>query len=266
MRTEQVKCPITLAVVLGSLLLSSCTAHVPLVKRQVGSVSSYPHVQEMGGLAIAIDPITNANEVVDLFGMNLLEKELLPVLVVASNGNPSVSFVISPERFSLLNGKYESNRKSEAAGTGGAEAVGWTTAFIGIGPTLLAAPFVTHELDKALVINQNLRHQQLLQRTLSPGMGTAGYVYFTIPKEKRREPSWTLIGKALLTDAGGSVQAVTQSYADLGGDPTVRRIVFRANPQVRIGQPVTSPAPLAPAVPFVCLRVAVFVLRRACWP
>lgn len=183
---------------LCGLAVSGCMAHVPLTKRQVGSVASYAHSQELEGLAMAIDPITNANEVIELFGMNLLEKELLPVLVVVSNRSPSASYVISPDHFSLLNGKYESSRKSQGKGTGGAEAAGWTVAVLGIGPTLLAAPFLTHELDKALVINQNLRHEQLLQRTLSPGMATQGFVYFTIPKERRREPSWTLIGRALV--------------------------------------------------------------------
>ncbi len=198
MKTKLVQSYFALAAVLGAVLLSGCMAHVPLAKRQVGGVSSYTHKQEVGGLTMAIDPITNANEVVELFGMNLLDKEMLPVLVVVSNGSPSVSFVISPERFSLVNGKYESSLKTQGASTAGAEAAGWTVAFLGIGPTLLAAPFFTHELDKTMVINQNLRHQQLLQRTVSPGMATQGYLYFTIPKENRREPTWTLVGRTLI--------------------------------------------------------------------
>lgn len=185
-------------IALAGLVVSGCTAHVDFTKRPVGPFGAYAHKQEVNGLEMAIDPITNATEVVQLFGMDLLAKEMIPVLVVASNHNDSLSFVVSPERFSLLNGKYESSRKSAAAGTGGAEAAGWTVAVMGIGPTLIAAPFLAHAVDKALVINQNLRHQQLLQRTLSPGMATHGYVYFTIPKEKRREPTWTLIGKTLV--------------------------------------------------------------------
>lgn len=177
--------------------LCGCTAHIDFAKRPIGPVGTYTHKQELNGLQVAIDPMTNATEVAQVFGIDLLAKDMLPVLVVATNQNSTVSYVVSPERFTLLNGQHASGRKSEAAGTGGSEAAGWTVAVLGIGPTLIAAPFLVHSVDKALVINQNLRCQQLLQMTLSPGEGTYGFVYFTIPKEKRRERAWTLSVRTL---------------------------------------------------------------------
>jgi hypothetical protein len=184
---------------------------VEFKKRHIDAVSSYRHVQVIDGFSIAIDPITDANEVAALFGTNLLEKHLIPVLVVASNQHSARSFVLAPERFTLLNGKQQLHEKSEAASTGGAEAAGWASAALGLGPALLVMPFIVSEVDRAQAINQNLRHQQLLQKTLSPGADTHGYVYFQMPQEKQRESDWTLILK-LQTLPDGEERDVVFSF------------------------------------------------------
>jgi hypothetical protein len=182
-----------------SLATIGCSSHLQLAKRDLSPVTAYRHVQTTNGLTVAIDPITNASEVVTLFGADLLSKDLIPVQVVATNEHPSMSYVISAEQFKLINGKYESKsgRKVEGASTGGAEAAGWTVAVLGLGPTLIAMPFIAASVDRSLIINQNLRHEQLLQHTLSLGGSTHGYIYFALPKDKKREPVWTLVFRPL---------------------------------------------------------------------
>ena len=187
-----------------SLTVCGCASHLQFTKRQVGPVDSYGHAQAAGGLAMAVDPITNHTEVVSLFGTDLLNNRLLPVLVVASNQNSSVSYLIAPERFRLVNGKYEakSNEGAKGASMAGSEAAGWTLAVLGVGPTLLVGPFLNAQVHKVKLVNQHMRHEQLLQKALSPGAATSGYLYFAIPQEKKRAPEWTLVYKAKALQTG----------------------------------------------------------------
>ena len=187
-----------------SLTVCGCSSHLQFTKRQVGPVNSYCLAQAAGGLAMAVDPITNHTEVVSLFGTDLLNSRLVPVLVVASNENTSASYLIAPERFRLVNGKYEakSNEKAKGASMAGNEAAGWTLAVLDVGPTLLAAPFLTASMHQVKLINQHMRHEQLLQKALSPGAATSGYLYFAIPQEKKRTPEWTLVYRAKALQTG----------------------------------------------------------------
>jgi hypothetical protein len=159
---------------------------------------------------MAVDAITNKAEVVSLFGTDLLSSRLVPVLVVASNQNSSLSYLIAPDRFRLLNGKYEaqSNERAKGASMAGAEAAGWTLAFMGVGPTLIASPFLTAEVHKVKLINQHMHREQLLQKTLSPGASTSGYLYFAIPQEKKRVPEWTLVYRARALQTGEETELV----------------------------------------------------------
>ena len=149
------------AAVLG-LMVSGCTAHVAFTKRPIGPIRAYTCRQEVEGLTMAVDPITNATEVVQLFGMDLLAKGMIPVLVIASNYSDSVSYVVAPEQFRLLNGKYESSQKSAVAGTGGAEAAGWTVAVLGIGPTLIAAPLLPANGELIRVIRELVQQRLVI--------------------------------------------------------------------------------------------------------
>jgi hypothetical protein len=193
-----------------SLTACGCASHLQFANRQIAPVASYSHAQTAGGLTMAVDAITNQAEVVRLFGTDLLSSRLLPVLVVASNQNSSLSYLIAPDRFRLLNGKYEakSNERAKGASMAGAEAAGWTLAVMGIGPTLVVGPFLNAEVHKVKLINQHMRHEQLLQKTLSPGASTSGYLYFAIPQEKKRAPEWTLVFKAKALQTGEELELV----------------------------------------------------------
>lgn len=192
--------------VLLSLLLGvGCgTPHVEFSKRAIQPINTYQHRETVDGFTIAIDPITNATEVASLFGVNLHKADLLPVLVVATNENTALSYLISSDLFQLTNGKWHgtSGESSKPRSTGTEEALGWTVAVMGIGPTLIAAPFLGHEVEKKYQINQHFRSVELLRKALSPGASTSGYIYFKVPNAADRKPEWTLVFtvRALQTD------------------------------------------------------------------
>ena len=107
-----------------ALLTALCgcgTPNVQFGQRPINPVATYSHVQTVQGLTVAVEPIVATDEVVDLFGMDLLKGGVLPVLVVASNISPVVSHVVAPDQFALVNAHQgtHSDQANRAASTGG---------------------------------------------------------------------------------------------------------------------------------------------------
>ena len=156
-----------------ALLLAGCTLTLPPL--QPKAVDSYLHKQEQNGLAVAIEPMTNHRAIEEQFGTNLLDDDILAVLVVSENRNPSISYLLSKDRFSLSLG---------SAVIGGASPANPVSAWLGTAVAILGIIGGKMATD-ATVIGHNLKTKELQTNTISPGKGARGFVYFQLPKGTR---------------------------------------------------------------------------------
>jgi hypothetical protein len=191
MKTKNTPILITLTLGAGIAVLSSGCASTNFTKKEVRPVTSYQLHQEVDGLQVAIEPLTDSAEVKELFKMDLLKNGILAVFVVATNSSTSTSFLVTADQFRLANaaGESESKLPEDAASASPASTASMVFGLTGY----LASTLITgYSPDQALVNNQNLQHLELPRRTLSPGGATSGYVYFSIPKEKTRSDQWII--------------------------------------------------------------------------
>src|SRR5438132_14385297 len=73
-----------LAICLVAPLLVGCGT-MGVTQFKTRNAGSYANTAEKNGVTIGIQPITDKREVKETFKMNLLEKGLLPILLVAEN-------------------------------------------------------------------------------------------------------------------------------------------------------------------------------------
>ena len=154
-----------------------------------GNAASYTQHEQKNGVAVGIHPITDKGEIKDMFKVNLLDKGLLPILVVAENQSASASFIIAKEKIVVLSETTgttnTSQRKEVTSGTAGT-AVGIAGAVLVGAGSLAAAPLLFAGLkmaSNATVIQHNLADKEFYSRTLGPGEKAQGFVYFQFPKE-----------------------------------------------------------------------------------
>lgn len=151
--------------------------------------AAYAQHDQKGGLVIGIQPITNKGEVKDMFKVNLLDKGLLPILVVAENQSVSDSFIIAKEKITVLtdaSGASSSSQRKQVTSGATGTALGITgAALAGVG-SLAAVPLVITGMklaSNATVIQHGLADKEFYSRTLGPGEKAQGFVYFQFPKE-----------------------------------------------------------------------------------
>lgn len=163
---------------LGLLLLGSGCSTMKVTEFKTESAASYALHQEREGLLVAVKPLLDAKAVREVFKVNLLEKGLVPVLVVAENRSSAGSFQLLKEGIAVLNETGESagtvERKGVASGKVG-------TGFATVGAAVGSAPLLIAGLkmaSNASVIQHNLAAKEFYSRTLGPGQTARGYVYF----------------------------------------------------------------------------------------
>ncbi|GEM_PF-4291467 len=97
------KAKASLLCTLLSLAFFTGCATMRLPDYEASSSSSYKHVNTQNKLSLAINPLTDKQEIEKYFGMDLLSANTLPILVIAENNNPVSSFIISKDRIFLRN-------------------------------------------------------------------------------------------------------------------------------------------------------------------
>src|SRR5580765_6228781 len=175
--------PLPLASLTAALLCGGCAS---VTKVQTQTAASYEHHSEKDGLTIGVHPLTQEQEVKQTFNVNLLNKGLLPVLVVAENHNPSSSFLIAKENVYVFNEELARTNsaptKSVGAGMAGSGTAIGIVGAVGVGAGSLAAtPLLFTGLAmaaNATVIQHNLADKQFCSRTLNPGEKAQGFVFF----------------------------------------------------------------------------------------
>ena len=179
-----------LSLVILILLSVSCTS-LTLPRYAPRPLDSYTNAQTIQGLVVAVAPIVNEAESRQYFGADLLASGILPVFVVAENRHPQFSFIVSREAVVL-----------QAAATKRSQRIGdprmsdQAAAGVGMAGALLISPIVLGVAVKLAsdvsVINRNMRDQEFLTRTLSPGQRAEGFFYFSVPRDTERGTQWVL--------------------------------------------------------------------------
>ena len=174
-------------VLLGTLFTGCSTMKVtPLT---TGSADSYTQHEQQNGVVVGIRPMTDKGEIKDIFKVNLLNKGLLPILVVVENKSAAASFIVAKEKIAVLcdatGASSTSQRKAVKSGTAGT-VVGITGAVLLGAGSVAGAPFAIVGMkmaSNATVVQHNLADKEFYSRTLGPGEKAQGFVYFQYPKE-----------------------------------------------------------------------------------
>lgn len=184
---------ITHIVVLLTLVNGCTTLQLPLYAPQ--PVDRYNNVQVKDGLAVAIQPMLDAEESEKYFGTNLLARNILPAFVVSENRHASSSFLLLKNRISLSAGQPAlAGSPDKARSEAGAEALGWTSVALG---SLPLAAIAVKMMSDATVINRNFKAQEFQTKTLSPGQTAQGFVYFQLPEGAKLPEQGTIRLEAL---------------------------------------------------------------------
>ena len=171
---------------LASLLVGCGTMEVTKFKTR--NADSYANTAEKNGVTIGVQPITDKREVKETFKINLLEKGLLPILLVAENHSASSSFILAKDKVFVLNeatGTTSLSQQSKVTSQTAGDATAIAGASLLAATSLAGAPLMIAGLkmaSDATVIQHNLADKELYSRTLGPGEKAQGFIYFHYPK------------------------------------------------------------------------------------
>lgn len=162
-------------------LLSGCmTMDIPADK--VRPLAAYPLKVEQQGLTIAVSALER-NEVKEVFGADIVDDGVLPILIVAENRHASTSFALAKSKVMVAD--------ANAISLGRAGGVGQTKEMVGntLSTTVvLLSPLAlvgTKLSSDAQTVSHGMGLKELQSHTVDPGQQVHGYVYVPIPKDSR---------------------------------------------------------------------------------
>lgn len=158
-------------------LLSCGPARFPDV--DVRPASEYALSEEAEGLIISVDPLLERRRVMSTFGVDLLRRGVLPVLVVAENKSAAIGFYLQKEYCSL--GVPTDSASWEDLRVGDSK-----VNFAAVGAVQMLSPVMGLLAlgiggDAAIrdhKARQNLVDKELREKTLFPGESQCGFLYF----------------------------------------------------------------------------------------
>lgn len=155
--------------------------------------SEYTLFQDKDGLQVAIEPCLDKNQINDMFAINLLEHNILPVLVVIQN-NSNFPMYLNPEKnIALLNQEGLDLMFSDSSEAKSAVVNEATERYIVRGaivvPLLVVSPLGAIVAALALTkdyesIRNNILEKQLNERIIFHGEPVKGYVFFQFENEE----------------------------------------------------------------------------------
>ena len=181
------------------IMLQGCSTSFP--DYPVVAVRDGLYAQEEDSIATAVSPVTQRDESVKYFGVNMLARNILPVHVLVENKGQEASLILDRQKI-FLEGveSYDHNKKVKESGTGEVLATAGSAALIA-GP-LVAAPvgmLIGGKMaSDAQMIQQNMMAKRLDRHTLSPGTAEHGFVYFDVTRYKNRYPANATISIELI--------------------------------------------------------------------
>jgi len=174
-------------ILLSVLLVSGCTVPVRISDIDGKKPSSYNHSVSLSGLSLAADPFSEEDRLKRYFGEDLLERGILPILVVMQNVSAADAYIPLPDQSGLV------LRTSNAQeGTGNVVAEGAQRGYQGVPldmevllllffPVSLGSMVAleTHSANETAIIN-NMRDKRLYEKTVYPGSVHSGFLYFRL--------------------------------------------------------------------------------------
>ena len=170
------------------LCLGSGCSTMKVALLTTGNADSYTQHEQKNGVVVGIHPMTDKREIEDMFKVNLLDKGLLPILVVVENKSLAASFIIAKDKVFILNeatGTTSSSQRKKVT-SGGGEALAITGGILVATGSLVAAPLLFTGMQKASnasVIEFNLADKEFYSWTLGPSEKAQGFVYYQFPKK-----------------------------------------------------------------------------------
>lgn len=168
-------------VVLFTGLMTGCiTMDIPPDK--VRPLDAYPLKVEQQGLTIAVSAL-GRKEAKEVFGTDLLDDGVLPILIMAENRNPSTSFVLAKSKVLVADANAVPSGKTGVGQT--KEAVGGVLSAAGV---ILMSPLAlvgTKLSSDAGTVSHGMGLKELQSHTVDPGQQVHGYVYVPISTEVR---------------------------------------------------------------------------------
>ena len=151
-----------------------------------GDANSYTQHQEKNGITIGVQPFTDKHESKALFKMDLLDKGLLPILIVAENQSASSSFIIAKEKVVVMCEASGVTSASEQKNVTSGKSTAGTSVLVAGTVVILASPVAALPLvvagmkmaSDATVLQHNLADKEFYSRTIKPGEKAQGFVYF----------------------------------------------------------------------------------------
>jgi hypothetical protein len=161
-------------------LIGCATMKLPTL--QLEPTSSYPNHAETNRIAVAVRALTEKEAVKDTFGINLLKKDIVPVLIIVENMTGESSIMVHKDKITvtdIASGRTLSTQRTKVA----SETLGNNTVFSGVfvAGGAFAIMAGAKMISDAQVIEYNLSDKQLYNHTVGPGQRTAGFVYLRHP-------------------------------------------------------------------------------------
>lgn len=168
------------AVISLALLTSGCTTPPHVEPYRVQTFEQYKNVQIQDGVAVAVYPMNNSQEVEKHFGNDILSEGVLPVYVLVENRHATSSFVVSGDKVNLQPPAISFDRtviKKDSFGN----ALFYVSIplILGIGLPMFLNAYGRDDGREDL--RYNFEISELARHTLSPGKRVGGFVYFGVP-------------------------------------------------------------------------------------
>lgn len=185
------------ALILSLIILLNGCATLSFPEHEAQPFNYYQHSQIKDGLAVAVQPMTNQQEVKRYFGGSLVSENILPVFVIVENRSASSSFILSKDQISFQTEKSATPILSGRENIGDDSTEKNIEVVAGVGSVVLI-PFIPLHIFagemvvEAGAIRANAANKELTSKTISPGRLHKGFVYFQLPKDNITMQRWIL--------------------------------------------------------------------------
>jgi hypothetical protein len=189
------------------LIFFACATDRPsVIDSQLTRQEGYEQIKE--GLRIYVRPLLDEKEVKRYFGANLLDKNILPVFILAENKNPTRYFLIEPAdqddqaSSNMPERKGDESRPKNDASISSKDAkemvnetdrdrflvstgvLGGPIIFLAVLPFAVMSDFQYGPTDASKSLQQALITQAFRKQTLTSGRTEQGFLYFQIPPDR----------------------------------------------------------------------------------
>jgi hypothetical protein len=127
------------------------------------------------GVSAIAEPMLKEEDQVTYFGVNMIEKGLLPIYLAVKNNNHEDAFILCSESITMQSEKDVSTANNAITENNQLQSILNTTALICMSPLL--ALIAEEVASKKGIIGNNLELNRFRTKTISPGQQVSGFLY-----------------------------------------------------------------------------------------